>query len=290
MMTILMMTWKEMMRKRVLSLTFILTVVFLIGFWYVAKIIGNDGNMGVPDPTQNLIRDFSNGSIILSLGFFFATFVIAFLSIFSSFSVVSGEAEQGVMQALLPRPLPRWKWFMGRWLGYTLLGVLYSALLFIALLFITDLYAGIPRELGVWMKSFLLFAWIVPLLVSVSMLGSCYFPAFGNGVFMIMMYGAGWLGGMLEKVTATGMFKEDSRASLDMVSGLTSLAMPVDTLQRRMLAELFSFKDMQSYLDIDRMGPFSLQAIPSNTFLVYAALYTVAALLLGMFTFQRKDL
>lgn len=290
--SIIAMTWKEMMRKRVLTLTLIMTAVFLAGFWYVAKTIGTDASSGTSDPNsmEYLVEQFRNGTIILSLGFFFGTFVIAFLSIFSSFSVVAGEAEQGVLQALLPRPIARWKWFLGRWIGYVSLGAVYSAILFAALLIITDMYAGVPKDLALLMKAFALFAWIVPLLVSVSMLGSCYFPAFGNGVFMIMLYGAGWLGGMIDKVSAVGLFSNESKQSLEIVSGLASLVMPADTLQRRMLAELFSVREIQELINFNHLGPFGFSSVPSDTFLVYTVFYTIFALFLGIRTFEKKDL
>ncbi|MFD2877807.1 hypothetical protein ACFTAO_20250 [Paenibacillus rhizoplanae] len=41
------MTWKEMLRKKVMLLTLLLTVVFLIAFWFVADTVGtNDPGAG----------------------------------------------------------------------------------------------------------------------------------------------------------------------------------------------------------------------------------------------------
>lgn len=294
MITIVMMTWKEMLRKRVMALSLVMTAVFLIAFWFVARTIGKDMMNGMdsldPDSISALLRRFQQGAITLSLGFFFGSFVIAFLSIFSSVAVVAGEAEQGVLQALLPRPLARWRWFFGRWLGYVSLGVIYAALIFGSILTITQIHSTVPGDYISLLKSFTLFAFVVPLLVSVSMLGSCFFSALGNGVFMVMLFGAGWLGGMIEKIGSIGVSK-DTFKPLQTISGLMSIVMPVDSLQRRMLAEMFSLKEVQGIANInDSLGPFGLSQIPSNTFLVYAACYTLIALLLGMFTFRRKDL
>lgn len=292
MITIVMMTWKEMLRKRVMTLSLVMTLVFLIAFWFVARAIGKELDIGMdPDSISALLRRFQNGALTLSLGFFFGSFVIAFLSIFSSVAVVAGEAEQGVLQALLPRPLSRWRWYFGRWLGYVSLGVIYSALLFGFILLITQLNSTVPGDFITLMKSFALFAFVVPLLVSLAMLGSCFFSALGNGVFMVMLFGAGWLGGMIEKVTTIGYFSEDTFKPLETISGLMSIIMPVDSLQRRMLAEMFSLSEVQGLANLkSSLGPFGLNQIPSNSFLVYAACYTLFALLLGMFIFNRKDL
>ncbi|WP_166243924.1 ABC transporter permease subunit [Paenibacillus turpanensis] len=284
------MTWKEMLRKRVLLLTLIMTAVFLTGFWYVARTIGMefmDKHME-PGSIEYTLAEFRNGSIILSLGFFFGTFVIAFLSIFSSLSVVAGEAEQGVLQALLPRPIARWKWYLGRWIGYVSLGIVYSAILFALLLYITDIYSGIPRDFLVLLKAFGILAWIVPLLVSVSMLGSCYFPAFGNGVFMIMLYAVGWIGGIIDKMSA--IFSDEAQQSLQLVQGIASMLMPTDMLQRRMLSELFYMKEFNGIIREMDLGPFGIGIPPSNTFLLYCALYTVIGLALGIRAFHKKDL
>lgn len=293
MITIIGMTWKELLRKRVMILTLLMTAVFLLAFWFVAKTLGerlDSPYMQDKTSTAYLIESFQLGSITLTLGFFFGAFVIAFLSIFSSFSVISGEAEQGVLQALLPRPLPRWHWYMGRWIGYVSLGIGYAALLFLSILLITNANSSIPAEPVSLIKSFLLFAWIVPILVSISMLGSCLFSALGNGVFMTMLYGAGWLGGMIEKVGSFARLEDEAVKPLMTIAGIMSLLMPTESLQHRMLSELFSLSEMRELVPFDMdLGPFGIGQIPSNAFLLYSACYTLAALGLGLLMFRRKD-
>lgn len=294
MITIMSMTWKELLRKRVMMLTVLMTVVFLAAFWFVAKTIStvNDGPASLGREGEMLLMSYGRGVMILSMGFFFASFVTAFLGIFSSFSAISGEAEQGVLQALMPRPLPRWKWYIGRWLGYVTVGILYSLLLFTAILLITDAHASVPRDMGGIIRSFLLFASTIPLLVTVSMLGSSLFSALGNGVFMTMLYGAGWLGGTIDKVSGNIGLEESVEQSLNNLSGLLSMLMPVDGLQRRMMAELTNIRDMgrMAISDDLMLGLFGLNHVPSNPFLLYALLYGAVFFLLGMFRFQRKDL
>jgi ABC-type transport system involved in multi-copper enzyme maturation permease subunit len=290
--TILVMTWKEMLRKRVMTLSLVMTVIFLIALWFVARAIGSNMNASMdPSSLTNLVQRFAEGATIIALGFFFGAFVIAFLAIFSSVGVIAGEAEQGVMQALLPRPIARWRWFLGRWLGYVSLSVIYAALLFGSILLIAKIHAMVPGDLFSLLKSFVLFVSVVPLLVSVSMLGSCFFSALGNGVLMVMLFGAGWLGGMIEKVTAMGLFQGDRFKPLDTISGLLSLVMPTDALQQRMLAEMFSLDTLQGLTNLNQtLGPFALNQVPSNAFLFYALCYMLAALALGIFFFRRKDL
>ncbi|MCE3200811.1 ABC transporter permease subunit [Paenibacillus sonchi] len=291
---ILGMTWKELLRKKVMLMTLIMTAVFLLAFWFVADTLGSSGSERVSSIANggDLINSFSTGAFIVSMGFFFGAFVIAFLVIFSSFSSIAGEAEQGVMQALLPRPLPRWKWYLGRWLGYVTLGLLYALLLFTAILLIADAHASIPRDGGALIKAYLLFASVVPLLISLSMLGSGLFSAVGNGVFMTMLYGAGWLGGMIDKLSGSLGLKEEALKTLNNLTGIMSLLMPADGLQRKMSAELFSLEEMQGMVDMNfnSFPLLDINSVPSNSFIIYAALYAAVVFAMGMLRFQRKDL
>jgi ABC-type transport system involved in multi-copper enzyme maturation permease subunit len=291
MITIITLTWKEMLRKRVMLLTLFMTLIFLLAYWFIARSIGTEFSSPGLDPgsMEYMINEFMGGAITLTIGFFFASFVVAFLAIFSSVSVIAGEAEQGVLQALMPRPMTRTHFYLGRWIGYVSIGVGYALFLFLMILGVSEYHASVP---GSWMtltKSFLLFASVIPLLVAVAMLGSCYMSAMGNGVFMTMLFGAGWLGGMLNKATSMGL---QAGANLQLIGGLLDMAMPADALQRRMLAEMFLLKEMQPFIDLAEMdlGPLQLVGAPSNTFLLYALGYFTVAMLLGIRAFRKKNL
>jgi ABC-type transport system involved in multi-copper enzyme maturation permease subunit len=290
--TIIIMTWKEMLRKRVVLLTLIATLIFLIAFWFLARAIGMEiVNSAVESGSvENLINRYMQGAIILIIGFFFASFVVAFLAIFSSVSVIAGEAEQGVMQAMLPRPITRSHFYLGRWIGYVSLGVGYTFLLFLVIIGVADFHATVPGTPLSLAMSFLLFASVVPLLVSIAILGSCYMSAMGNGVFMTMLFGAGWLGGMLSKITDMGVPLK-SKETLRMIGGLLEMAMPADAMQRRMLVEMFSLREspLNDLAQLD-LGPFAPIGAPSNAFLLYVLGYLLLALFLGIRAFNKKDL
>ncbi|UUZ85595.1 hypothetical protein LJK88_20070 [Paenibacillus sp. P26] len=180
---------------------------------------------------------------------------------------------------------------MGRWIGYVSLGILYALVLFASILLVTYIHAGIPSDAVALTKSFLLFAFVVPILISVAMLGSCFFSALGNGVFMTMLFGAGWLGGMIEKLGGALQLEEAVSRPLMTIAGTMSLLMPVDAVQRRMLTEMFNLPDLEGIVNLNRdLGPFSFNQAPSDAFLIYTACYTLLALAAGMLLFRRKDL
>ncbi|WP_411345410.1 ABC transporter permease [Paenibacillus sp. WLX1005] len=285
------MTWKELMRKKVLLMTMVMTVLFLILFWFIARTLTGD-NVASNTGAVDLVAQYAQGSMLLTLGFFFGSFILAFLVIFSSFSVISGEAEIGIMQATLTRPVPRWKWYAGRWLGYVSFGVLYALVLYVSIVIVTATHTIVPGNWLIHLQSFLLYALTVPILITLSLLGSTAFSALGNGVFMTMLYGAGWLGGMVEKVTSMMGLKPDVQQTLSNITGLISLLMPVDALQRKMLAVMLGLKDLAGLVDVGASlsSTMGLGQVVSTSFVVYAILYALVLLVWGMRRFQRKEL
>ncbi|MFX3632624.1 MAG: ABC transporter permease [Candidatus Pristimantibacillus sp.] len=291
MIAIVSLTWKELLRKRVTLMTIIMSVIFWIALWFISgAITGNQTGIVDESSIYALIDRFQQSAIILSLGFFFGAFAIAFLAIFSSVAAVSGEAEHGVLQSVLARPLPRWKWFLGRWLGFTVFGIAYSLLMFISIILITWMQTGLLLEINILLKSFLLFTSVVPLLVSLTMLGSCWLSPLGNGIGMTMLFGMGWLGSMINRVMGTRLIHEDGMETLETITGIITLIMPADSLQQRMLAELFSVANFAGTFDLG--GVFtvvSLTSPPSNLYLVYATLYTLLAIIAGLWVMKRKN-
>jgi len=283
-----------MYRKRFTWMTVILTAAFLLAFWFVAREISADLREPWFEPTDpaSVVRRFENAAVILALGFFFGSFVLAFFAVFGAVAAVNGETEQGTLLSVLSRPIRRWQWYLGRWIGFVVSGVVYAAALFAALLFVAARHTGIAYDPIVVLKAFVLFASVVPLLVSVTMLGSCKWSAMSNGIVMTMLYGIGMLGGMIERILGFGLDESQSRPALRTIAGLMSLAMPADGIQRRMLAELlsvFEVRDLVGGLD-HRLGPLGVGQVPSDAFLAYAALYGLSALLAGIAVFRHKDL
>ncbi|MFF2483301.1 ABC transporter permease [Paenibacillus sp. NPDC058071] len=284
-------TWKELLRKKVTLMTVLLTLLFLGAFWFVS------GSFAVEQQPINdmsnfyeVIGRFQSGSVILSLGFFFAAFAVAFLSIFSSVSAVGGEAEQGVLQSVLARPLPRWRYYLGRWFGFTAFGLLYALLLFAVIIWIAYLRTGLQIPFDILFLSYLLFASPIPLLVSMTMLGSCWLSTLGNGIAMTMLFSLGWLGNMIEKVKDVGIIKPEGIATLEVITGLIRLIMPADSLQQRMLAELFSMKEFGGLVGHGGiLSLFMVSSPSSNAFLIYAAVFTVVFILAGLLSIHKKD-
>jgi ABC-type transport system involved in multi-copper enzyme maturation permease subunit len=282
MITVMGITWKEILRKRVLLITLLLTLLFLLLFSYAAT----SAARGMEQ--TNLFQNYTRGILFLSAGLYFANFVVAFLIIFSAVGTLSLEIENGILLAILPRPIRRSQIFFGKWFGYTLWGMLYSTLLFLAILAIVHVILHFPLDGPSIVKALGLFELIPIVLSALSMLGSTYLPTLGNGISLALLYCLGMLGGLLEQVLSMDVHLANGMAKVGL---LTSLLIPTDSLYRRMTYELIGGGDLPIGADTTRLlGPFASTVIPSNGFIVYAIGYLLILLGWGAYHFSRRDI
>ncbi|WP_165279976.1 ABC transporter permease [Paenibacillus protaetiae] len=296
MIAVWMLTWKELIRKRVTLMTLLMTVIFWIAYYFIAQSAGSApaGTASTLANINDLLRGFENSAVLLWIGFFFGSFATGFLAIFSSVSAVSGEAEHGVLQSVLARPIPRTRWYLGRWLGFVTYGLLYTLMLFVSIIAIVHEATGLRPDWSAMCAGFAFFTTPVLLMVTLTMLVSCWLAPLGNGIAMVMLFGMGWLGTMLDRVIQSGMFDTEEAAqtskTLETVSGLIRLLIPTDALQQRMLAELLSVKELAGTFDAaSSLGYFSIVSPPSNAFIYYSVCYLLFFLAAGLFVIRRKD-
>lgn len=283
-------TWKELIRKRVTLMTILMTVVFLVAYWFIADAIAGEHQVYANDSSNDLFIKMVSGVMVLTLGFSLERLP----SPFSDFWICccsNRRSGAGVLQSVLARPIPRWKWFMGRWLGFVSYGALYAFLLFFSIIVICWIETGVLFQIFVLLKAYLLFTAVVPLLVSLTMLGSCFLSPLGNGISMTMLFGMGWLGSMLGRFMEMGRIQLEGIKTLETITGLIKLFMPADALQQRMLSELFSISELGGLINLGRelSYVFSINGAPTNSFLVYCAIYTIILLAVGLFVMTRKD-
>lgn len=274
-------TFKELIRKRVFLVTLILTFVFVVLFAFGVRELAGEVEKNQASPAGALL----NKMMLMVLGLFFAQFLTAFFVLFSSMGIITGERENGLLLAVAARPLPRWKLYLAKWLGHAVWIAVYSTCLFIAVVWAVHSFAGLPLFAGDLLQSYGLFIWMPLLLLSLSMLGSVYLPMLGNGIFAALLYGFSLFTGLVEGITTY----QGSPPVLDKILLVIGLVLPTDSVYRRSLYELLGGSDWAG-LALSDMGPFSMQSVPSNAFLLFTAGYAAVLLLLGCRAFSRKDL
>jgi hypothetical protein len=109
---------------------------------------------------------------------------------------------------------------------------------------------------------------------------SSVFSALATGGTVFGLYGLAFIGGWIEQIGAALHNETAIKVGI-----ITSLIIPSESLWRRAAFEMQS--PVASVLG---MGPFGTTSVPSGLMIVYAALYLLVALALGIRFFQRRDL
>lgn len=271
---------KELLRKRVFLMTILLTVLFLGFYLYGLNEIANSHN------SDWLVANAGQAAVMF-IGLFFSQMVVAFFVLFSSMGAIAGEAEAGILYAIMSRPIPRWRIFLGKWIGFAVWYLLFAGILFWAVVGSANYFFILPISGIAFVKAFLLFELIPLLLLSLSMLGSAYLPMLGNGVLGALLYGLGLFGGMLENAAG----HSSSTTGIENFGLVTSLLSPTNSIFQRMIYELLGGFNLPIDVNAASLsGLFSGQSAPSTAFIVYSLAYLIVLLAWGMIRFSRKDI
>lgn len=279
MLTIALLTFKETLRRKLLLLTVLLSAAFLALYTlgiraashHLHTMAGHDPLLEAVLPTQLLV-----------MGLFFGYFIIALMAIFAGTGTISSEIENGVLQAIVTRPLSRTAVVGGKFLGLGGLLVLYTVLFYGTVTGIVHYYTG----LGIAGKLPALgFFCLIPLvLLAVTILGSTVLPTLANGIAVFALYTLGFIGGTVEQIGA--LIDNGVMLRIGIISSLT---MPADALYRKMVAVLTA-ATTDPLAVVRQMGPLGSLSEPSIWMLVYTLAYTGAALSLAVYLFHRRDL
>ncbi|HSW36259.1 MAG TPA: ABC transporter permease subunit, partial [Candidatus Limnocylindrales bacterium] len=180
-------TFREMLKKKVLLLILGLTAIFLILFG-----IGLRETFRFQTPQIELepLMVMVATTQLVSIGLYFASFIIALMVVVASAGTLAGDIESGVMQAVLVKPLKRWEVVVGKFLGIGLMITGYSAFLFFAIIGLSlAMGARIPFSASNLLLGYLLFLLGPLLLLAVTLWGSSRFSTLNASILAVMLYG-----------------------------------------------------------------------------------------------------
>ena len=187
---------RESLRRKVFVVVLVLTAGFLALYAVGASAAFHETDkLGSPG---ELDSQALTGATLLGLAMFATLFLGTVLAVFLTLGAVRGDAERGLLQPLVVRPLGRAQLLLGRFLGAALVCALYVALLYAASVVITGAVGGWwpDRAVGPGVG---LVAGIV-ILAAVSLLGSVYLSTTANGIAVFMVFGAGLVAGLLGQI------------------------------------------------------------------------------------------
>jgi Cu-processing system permease protein len=274
---------EESLRRKVFLIVLVLTAAFL-GLYALGTVQAFQEVRQFEDegPAAPLDETTLAGATLLGLSMFATLFLGAVLAVFLTLAVVRGDAERGILQPLVVRPVGR----------ATLLGSRFLAAAVVCSLYVFAVFAcaaGITYWAGDWWPDrFFLpgleLAVAVTIIAALSLLGSVFLSATANGIAVFMLFGAGLVSGLL------GQIGEALRSEtlIDVAQG-ASWALPFEALYQDGLHAISS-ESFGLTAEVLTLGPFG-GAQAAGTFLWPWALAYVglvgAAALAG---FARRDL
>ena len=275
---------KESLRRRVFLVVLILTAAFL-GLYALGTNEAFDvveaQTRGGPEPFAVDEREVT-GATMFGLSMFGTLFLGAVLAAFLTLGTVRGDAERGLLQPLVVRPIGRSSLLVGRFAAAALVCGMYVILVYAGALLITwqiggwapDRIAGPAAQLAA----------ATAVIAALSLLGSVFLSSTANGIAVFMVFGAGLVAGLLGQIgEALG-----SERLMD-VAETASWILPFEALYQDGLAAITA--DSSGFTEVAlSLGPFGgAQAAGALLWpwaLAYVALIGGAALA----AFARKDL
>jgi ABC-type transport system involved in multi-copper enzyme maturation permease subunit len=223
-------TLREALRRRIFLVVSLLTIAFgvlySLGTWQAFRFLGELGS-----PVAGVEPRVAVGATILGLAMFSILFLGCVLAVFLTLGVVRGDAERGLVQPLLVRPVTRAELLIGR--GVAAAGV--------AAGYVTVVYAVavvVTGAIGHWwpdriVTPGLALALGVVVIAALSVAGSVVLPNVANGIAVFMLFGAGLILGLLGQI---GQFA--SSPTLENVARWGGYVLPFEALYRLSLDAL----------------------------------------------------
>jgi Cu-processing system permease protein len=238
---------QEALRRRVFLVVALLTVVYLglyaLGTWQAFEEAGVDERA-----TGGIKIRIITAATLLGLNMFGTLFLGTTLAVFLTLGVIRGDAERGLLQPLLVRPVPRWTLLFARFIAAALVCGAYVIVVFLSATVITWSFSGWWPDHTVMPA--LSLAGAVAIVCAISLAGSVFLSATANGIAVFMIFGAGLIAGLLGQI---GDALESE--TLTDVATTASWILPFEALYQSALESITSDTVGVTRLVI-RLGPF----------------------------------
>lgn len=283
MMTIAFTTFKEALRKKMLYLIGALSIIYTLLFTLITRIYANDVNRGGMINVEQINNIASQ--LISITGFYFSSMLVALLTIMSSIGSISSEIENGTIHSIISKPIKRYEYILGKYIGLGIISTAYATLLFVLVIIIPKIN-GMPvsnlMDMPSIVKGWALFILEPLTILSLSIFGSSIFRTLTNGIMVVAIYILGLIGSMMEQIGS--MIGNDNLYEFGIFSSLIS---PFDLIYRKMISLVFS----DAVITNPMSGGFNAGATsPSIWMMVYIGVYLVGLLVWAVKRFRKRDI
>jgi ABC-2 type transport system permease protein len=274
--------FREAVRRRVFTIVVVLTAIFLALFWLANHYVFTRLSSISPPTGVNVDTRTFAGAFLLGLAMFATLFLGVVLAVFLTLGVISGDAERGLLQPLVVRPVGRTTLLLSRFLGAAAVCVVYVLAVYGIALAIID-------RTGHWLPAAriapgLELAGGVLIVIALSILGSVALSSTANGIAVFMLFGAGLVAGLLGTIGHA----LNSHA-IKHASTVASWALPFEGLYQDGLRLITSnTSGLTGFLL--QLGPFGGGYVHGWGIRVWSVAYLCAALVLALLAFSRRDL
>lgn len=276
--TIASLTMREALRRRLVAALAAISVVLAgISAWgfyklsHSGQVTSGESNAALP--------------VAFILFMFMFSFIVALSASAVASPAISSEVDSGVLAAVVTRPLRRSDVLLGKWLGLAAILAGYTV-------FVCGLQVGVVAVVSGYVPpdpvaaGAFLFAEGAVLLTLVLLL-STRLSALAAGVVGVALFGMAWLAGVV------GTLGEALHIpAMRTASEVSQYVLPTDGLWHGAIyyLEPSSYLIQQLATKGGAQEPFFSPAAPSWPYLSWAAIWLVAILVLGVVSFQRREL
>jgi Cu-processing system permease protein len=280
--TVIGLSIQEGLRKRVFLAVLVLTAGFLALYAFGAYSAFKDVEGFTTGETEILDPRAFTGATIFGLAMFATLFLGAVLAVFLTLGVVRGDAESGLLQPIVVRPIGRTTMLLARFAGAASLSAAYVAIVYAVACTIT-------AAAGDWTPDHLVapalgLALGVAIIAALSLLASTVFSVTAQGIVVFMVFGAGLTAGLLAQIG-----QAINSDSLHDVGRVASWALPFEGLYAASLHALISGTSGLTGVVL-QLGPFGGSEAAGAGLIAWAFAYLLGVLALAAFVFSRRDL
>jgi ABC-type transport system involved in multi-copper enzyme maturation permease subunit len=271
---------REALRRKVFAVVLLLTLCFLGLFWLANHYVFRDVKH-INAPAGIDARAFA-GAFVFGLAMFATLFLGVVLAVFLTLGVVRGDAERGLLQPLIVRPVGRSTLLFARWLGAVAVCAPYVGGVYAAAMVITGLT-------GHWWPDRVVvpgaeLAGGVAIVAAISLLGSVFLTSTANGIAIFMIFGAGLVAGLLGSVGHAL-----NSHTLQHAAKIAAWAIPFEALYQDGLRQITAkTAGFSGYLL--QLGPFGGAYTSGPLLRLWSLAYLGIVALLAAAGFARKDL
>ena len=272
---------RESLRRRVFTVVVCLTLAFGgLYAWGTNELFQDVSGFG--ENTFGLDAKALAGATILGLAMFGTLFLGVVLAVFLTIGAVRGDAERGLLQPLIVRPLGRRHYLAGRFLAAASVAAVYVLLVYGGAVVVTGAVGGWwpAHPLGAGLR----LAGAVVVVAALALFGSIFLSATANGIAALMIFGAGLLGGLLGSIGDAL-----SSHTLQTIANTASWLLPFEALYRDALRVLV--QEVPGVTGaIVQLGPLGGSHDAGPLLFPYAVAYLAAVGVVAAWAFGRSDL